>query len=159
MQVLQRLKALFSNSSLLFPLVALGVLGVLVLLILIRIFTNPQQSKLSEPSPTPIRATRTPQQPAATQTLEEMKKSQSAADKAYGDTWVETLKKYPWYSKLPLRANDMFIYFDLTKKVFVAKVYPPREINDATKEEILTKLRNIGVDTTKYPIEYVVDNS
>lgn len=157
MQLRDKLSSLFSNRTFVFQFVAILILLTTVVIILIVLFISSTSDTTPEPSPSPSRVPTQVRRPVVTQSVQDMQEAQSQADKAYGDRWVETDKNYPWYSKLPLRTNSYFVYFDLSKKVFVAKIYPPRKLDDATKTEITAQLRQIGVNTNQYVIAWTED--
>lgn len=94
---------------------------------------------------------------------EDQAKIQSKADKENADYWKSVNSQYPWYNKLPLQSANYYVYFDLNKYMFIAKLYPQKSSSIPTdaqvefmKTEILSKLQQIGVDTKTAPIEYDV---
>lgn len=93
--------------------------------------------------------------------LEDQIKNQTEADRNFAEWQKNIYKNYPWYDSFPIRTTNYFVYFDIEKKGFIAKLYPktdsPISINEQTvglKNEILEKLKNLNIDTTKYTIHW-----
>ncbi|OGK26830.1 hypothetical protein A3D76_05090 [Candidatus Roizmanbacteria bacterium RIFCSPHIGHO2_02_FULL_37_9b] len=68
--------------------------------------------------------------------------------------------RYPWRKKLPLTSEKYFVYFDLTKKSFIARLYPDNddlipqlqaEITRRLKKEKGIPLETFTVDWDVYP--------
>lgn len=124
------------------------------------------QTPSSQPSPEPITPFPTvfPTEPlpnslTPTLTFEEQTEVQSVADRDYADWQKNVTDTYPWYNNLPLQTSTYFVYFDLDKKSFIAKLYPSGNQTEAVlKAEILERLEALTIDTNQYPIEWSNDN-
>lgn len=115
---------------------------------------SPTLIPTSPPARNPLQVN--PTNPLPTQ-LQEKAEHQSAADKLYGELWTDVQKKYPWYDKLPLQTSEYFVYFDLSKKSFIADIYPSTpDQAPFIKRAVTTQLSNLGVDIQNYPIEWKV---
>lgn len=94
---------------------------------------------------------------------QDQQKAQSQADKNFGDQWKKVDTLYPWYDSLPLQTDSYFVYFDLDTRSFVGKLYPSSnssvsEDNQVIqmKQEIIKKLEELGIDTTKYKFTWTI---
>ncbi len=73
-------------------------------------------------------------------------------DQNWGKKAQEIENAYPWLDQLPLTTDEYFVYFDITKKTFIAKIYT-KEI-DKTKAKISDDLAKKGIDLSKYSVEW-----
>lgn len=105
--------------------------------------TKPKQT-IQQPLPTTIMPTTVIPQTSATQILE--------SDQNWGNKSQEINSNYPWLDQFPLITDEYFVYFNLDKKTFVAKIYS-QEV-EATKTKITSELTQKGIDITKYSIEW-----
>lgn len=142
-------------------LLLLGLLLILILLAAI-LYISGAGTKV-EPSPRPIPVTTSAPTSSPT-TLEDQLRLQTQADVNYAELQDKVLKEFPWYNNLPLQKDDYFVLFDLSKKAFRAKIYPQKSssvpIDDQVKsyqQEIVEKLKALGVDTSVYPIEWSIN--
>lgn len=84
-------------------------------------------------------------------TLTQDEKEQLESDKEFGRWTKEIYDTYPWYDKLPLKTQRYFVYYDIYEKKFIADIYLSGEQN-TIKNEVLTELKNIGIDIDQYPV-------
>ncbi len=142
------------------------LLIILIILSLGIIFLTKQTYKPTPPeavqmfSPTPKISSR----PELTR--EEVLKNQSEADKNYASWQQDVVTNYPWYTKLPIERNDYYVYFNLNKKEFIARLYinsksqiPIDQQITSFKDSVLNDLITIGVDTNSYKINWENVNS
>ena len=133
------------------------LLGFLFLLIFFTVIISmfAAASRKITPAPTPF--------PSPTSILQESLQKQTEADINVANMQEEVFRKYPWYLKLPLQEKNYFVLFDVDKKAFKAKIYPQRsseipidEQVESYKAEILEKFKTLEIDTSIYPIEWVI---
>lgn len=117
--------------------------------------TNETDNQLNiSPTITPVEIKIT-QEPLISLTQEELKqiKIQKQADTNFGAWQKEIKDTKPWYDKLPLINTKYFVYFDLEKNKFIVQIYDKNN-QDAIKTEIINNLKNLGIDTDKFEIEF-----
>lgn len=83
--------------------------------------------------------------------------NQEESDYNFAQELMRMRKQYPWYSSLPLISTNYFAYFDLDKKVVLAKIYSKSEnLSEEqlkiTKTEILSRLTSLGINFKDYPV-------
>lgn len=59
--------------------------------------------------------------------------------------WQEQLKiDYPWLRRLPLASEKYYVYFNLSKRMFLARLYPKRGDNvEKMKADIVRQLKEV----------------
>jgi hypothetical protein len=92
--------------------------------------------------------------PAPTMSLQQIQQQQTY-DKEWGEQSNQIYGDYPWLDKLPLHNDRYFTYFDVNLKKFVVKIYNPNQ-EDTIKEEVITALKALGINTEQYPIDWKV---
>jgi len=161
-------------------LITLAILAALFILLLSRLFLKqPQQLPAPVPTPTIIQVQNPPltgtyvspqinsqTTPQADPTLQAEQIQQAQADKAYAQRDKQIVAQYPWFFEFPILTDDYFLYFDLQQKQFIAKLYPktssqtPYDAQVAQfKNEVLQKLNELQIDTTNYPVSWVIVSS
>ena len=138
-----------------------------LLLILIPLATRPNISPASNlPQPSggesnsftqsePAPFAQEERSPDVLQAIEEQKQ----ADQEY-DSWQQANSdSYSWIRKLPLTADNYFIYFDLNKKVFIGRLYPKAGENiEQTKADILNTLKTQKeIPVERFRFEWLVN--
>lgn len=88
-------------------------------------------------------------------TLSQKQSDQLQADYEFGQWQKNNNNNYPWLKNLPLQSNKFYVYFDLDQKKFIADIYVPNEQNNI-KQEVLTQLKNLGIDMGKFEITWNV---
>lgn len=91
---------------------------------------------------------------ADTISIEDQTRAQTEADKRVADIQEEILKNYPWYNQLPLHTDSYFVYFDVDKKKFIGQLYSSNNQFDSLKNEAISKLQSIGVNTSAFTFEW-----
>lgn len=134
----------------------------MVLILSILLFPSPDNSTGAQPEVT-LSPTSAPATTVTPLSEEDQIKRQAIMDENTLKKEREIFSTYPWYDKLPLRAADYFVYFDLEKKIFVGLLYPANtsqnEIVSQTvtmKAEIRKSLTDLGIDVEKYEFEWVI---
>lgn len=96
-------------------------------------------------------------------TLEDQLQLQTIADQKYATWQAEIFKNYPWFNELPVQTKKYFVFFDLGKKSFKAKLYPLSEGKtsiekqiESLKSDVLNALQKLGIDTVKYKINWEI---
>lgn len=84
-------------------------------------------------------------------TVAKLQEEQTKADYDYGTKQEQRYTDYPWHDNLPLQTENYFIYFDTDEKKFFGQIYN-KENEAAIKEEILNKLRELGITVENYEI-------
>lgn len=87
--------------------------------------------------------------------------AQQKTDQEYSDWQESTRTNYPWIKVLPLYGDKYFLYFDISKKVFVGKIYPGVTDNiDQIKTQITTelndKLKGENIDSSSFKYEWKI---
>ena len=141
--------------------------GLFTLLIFFIILMQLGSNQLPTVSPPPIPTSTpfipaTPPPAASNQNIQLQRQTQ--ADINYINAQNQVLSDYPWYNDLPLQADNYFVLFDLSTKSLRAKIYPQRSsstsVDDQVKlytAEILEKLKQVGIDTTLYKIDWSIN--
>lgn len=107
---------------------------------------KPQQQEVSIPT--------NPVQPVNIQAA--VAEAQQSAQ-AYDSRQKNNTTAYPWLRKLPLAADNYYVYFDLSEKKFIGKLYPkPPENIEVTKQLISAKLKEKQIPYETYGIEWSV---
>ncbi len=90
---------------------------------------------------------------------DELIRKQGEADLLYAQSEKEFLDKYPWYPNLPEPNDEYFIGFDSQNNEFFVDIYVQKSSSEnqdlqaeRTKQKVLVKLEEIGVDIDKYKI-------
>ncbi len=135
---------------------------IIVINVIYGYFTKPiinQPPLLQNPTPTTfIPLDKTP-------SLQEQLKIQTESDKKFSDWQKGIYKNYPWYNNLPHQSDNYFIYFEKKKKKFIAYLYPKtssktslEEQVNSFKNEIITQLGVLGIDSSKYIFKWIVQS-
>lgn len=111
-------------------------------------------------SPTPFPTSISTIPPSNTPPSDQIRiQSQADQDFATKTNQIKTL--YPWLNKLPIQTSNYYVYFDVSLKQFIAKLYPSSASTtpvdqqvDLFKNDITTKLQNLIPDYTKYNITW-----
>lgn len=118
------------------------------------ILTAPTSSPASISVPTPVGS------PKETSTANQLQ-IQSQADQDFAEKTKQINTLYPWLDKLPIQTPNYYVYFDVSQKQFIAKLYPSStsitpvdQQIDLFKNDITTKLQNLIPDYTKYNITW-----
>lgn len=137
--------------------------GLVVLLLVLMIFANSSRTKSNQEAvdqqgqpfdqqPQDIGFNDSPetQSPEVQQAIQE----QMQADQEYSN-WQENNEiDYPWLKILPLTSEKYFVYFDISRKTFVGRLYVnPEDNQEEIKNSILGKLKNeedVPVDNFKF---------
>lgn len=145
--------------------IALGLI-VVVIVIFFNSFTKsptPAPTPVLLPTSIPNEVQQSPISPTPTLTIPQQQESQTQADKNYGAWQKGVDTSYPWYNNLPLQTPNYFVYFDLDTKKFVARLYPsqssPTSVDTQVagmKSEITAKLQGLGIDTSKFELDWQV---
>jgi hypothetical protein len=73
----------------------------------------------------------------------------------YDNAQRETLTSYPWLKKLPLAKEKYYVYFDISKKAFVGRLYPTAGDNvEQLKTLAIQELRLKQIPTDNFPFEW-----
>jgi galactitol-specific phosphotransferase system IIB component len=114
---------------------------------IIVVFLSARKKSVSSPTPSP--------QPSSTITtnLIQQKIDQTIYDVQFAQETKEIVNKYPFITKLPIITNKYNILFEFQSEKIkvVLKLVNKEEVQN----EIDLKLKEIGVDTIKYPIIYI----
>ncbi len=139
------------KQTLIYTLV--GVSGVILLLIFLvsRLFNPSQQRTI--PSPNQTNPTSIPQETGLPPSIQNDIQIQLEADKKFSQLEKQRSDNYPWYDKLPLQTDKYFVYFDINQQKFIGDIYSASE-GALIKNEVSQKLKDLGVDINKYPIEW-----
>jgi len=92
--------------------------------------------------------------PVESVSIEDQERSQGLADEEYNKEQAQIDKRYPWLDKLPLQTDSFYVYFDIKKKGFVAKLYPK---DSSTKEvtqlkaQVFDSLNTLDLPVHNYP--------
>ncbi|HLL60985.1 MAG TPA: hypothetical protein VK338_04665 [Candidatus Nitrosocosmicus sp.] len=136
---------IFKNKILIIGLVILLILIITTLLLL-------RESRVKKKLPSFVNTQDEDQvNKSITPRLIKNLEKQTQADLDFGK-WDQNIQdNYIWYDFLPLQTDSYFVYFDLDKRTFYATIY---KIADAPKikEEIVSRLKGMGVNTEKYSI-------
>lgn len=130
-------------------------------------FKSFKQPGIKEPSETPVYQRISPlpfpSTPYEQLPSEEKLKLQTEADINYNELQNKILNEFPWYNNLPLQKSNYFVFFDLDNKTFKGKIYPQKSSSvpvddqvNAYKQEILGKLKQLGIDTSLYKIDWII---
>lgn len=118
------------------------------------ILIAPSASPMSTPITTPIIL------PSNTPSADQIKiQSQADQDFATKTNQIKTL--YPWLNKLPIQTPNYYVYFDISQKQFIAKLYPSSTSTTpidqqvtSLRNEITSKLQSLIPDYTQYNIQW-----
>lgn len=94
--------------------------------------------------------------------IEDIIKSQSEADRHYG-SWMKNIQdKLPWYDELPLTTSDYYVYFNVDKNVFIAKIYIKQSSSISEEvqfqngqDEVIRALSELSIPINEYEIEWI----
>lgn len=66
--------------------------------------------------------------------------------------------RYPWRRKLPLATDKYFVYFDLTRKIFIGRIYPDNDdLIEQIKAEVIRVLKKEkGVPLEEFTLDWDV---
>ena len=142
-----------------------GVLA--VLLIVLMIFSTRPKSQV-EPAPQPYQTIQPPvqtdifnntQDEAQSPEVQQAIAEQKQADQEYNNWQQGNSDAYSWIRKLPLTADNYFVYFDLNKKVFIGRLYPKSGDNvDQIKADVLNKLKTEKeIPVENFKVEWMVN--
>lgn len=128
-----------------YKLILIIICTILVLMLIIPSFLLPKPEPRREL--VPLIAT-----PSATPSIDP--NTVPASDSfEYNQALIELIKKYPWYTKLPLETKDYRIIYDFEKNQFRIRIFNA-QITTTQKQAVLntalSSLSKIGVDTKKY---------
>lgn len=138
--------------------VSITVLVALIALFIISSFTprGSPPTKGAAPTPTAVQVIISPKisSPLSNDSIKQIQ-----ADKNFSKEVDRIYKKYPWYGQFPIQTDNYFVYFDIEKGLFVAKIYDlsnnlTTSQVDAIKTTIQTRLSALGVDLSQYKIEW-----
>lgn len=115
------------------------------------------QSPTIVPTPT-ITAT-----PVQTQSNDSQDIPQQGLDDAvFSQSQVDFLNSHPWYDSLPPQNDRYYINFDASNNDFFVELYPVKNSSvsidnqvDQLKSEVMQELKNLGVNTNSYQIEWI----
>ena len=142
--------------------------GLIVLLIVLMVFSSRskiQNQSTVQPSvpvqPPPesdaniFNNSQNSQSPEVQQAIAE----QMDADQEYSNWQQSNSDAYSWIRKLPLTANNYFVYFDMDKKVFIGRLYPKTGDNvDQIKADVLNKLKTEKeIPVENFQVEWMVN--
>lgn len=68
----------------------------------------------------------------------------------------EIQENYPWLSKLPIKSDQYFVYFNTNTKTFIARLYVPEDQVQNVQTEIITRLRSLNIPVDQFTISYSV---
>jgi hypothetical protein len=92
---------------------------------------------------------------------EDKLKAQEEGDKGDAAFQDAIYKTFPWYDSFPLQQKNYFVYYDVENKKLIGKLYPQKKASVSVdsqvsqmKTEIEARVKKIGVDTSKFPIEW-----
>ncbi|OGK40032.1 hypothetical protein A3A74_01960 [Candidatus Roizmanbacteria bacterium RIFCSPLOWO2_01_FULL_35_13] len=125
--------------------------GLVVLLIVLIVFSAGSRTKSSNQTfPQPTQSVPPAQEPdmfnnnqdANSPEVQQAIAEQMQADQEYNSWQQSNSDAYSWIRKLPLTADNYFVYFDLTKKVFIGRLYPKSGDDlEKIKSDVLNKLK------------------
>lgn len=86
---------------------------------------------------------------------------QAQHDRTFGQLQDQLRAQYPWYDNFPLGSSTYNVFFDPGNKQFYAQLYPDSNANTeqqtaTLKQQVLDLLKNQGVDTNKYPVNWEI---
>lgn len=109
----------------------------------------------------PIVPPNTTATPSATPTIDPVT-APAESSFEYNQALIELIKKYPWYTSLPLETKDYRVIFDFEKDKFRIRIFNSR-VSPSQKQNILdsalVNMRRIGVDTNKYSYYVILGTS
>ena len=79
---------------------------------------------------------------------------QKSSDIDWAQQAQKTTEQYPWLDKLPLKTDSYFVYFDTEKKQFIGKVYAKESAVPEIKNIVISKLKELQINTDSYPFEW-----
>ena len=95
--------------------------------------------------------------------IQEQIENQSRSDQNYGDYVKSINDNFPWYNKLPIQTNAYFVYFSTDQKRFIGNIYYPKGSSQPTdqkvqlqKDEVISRLRTLGIPVDTYPFTWSV---
>lgn len=156
MEQLQNQISTISKNQLIIIGIILFIILVVLMLIIPRsrqesISTLPIQPTQAYPTVEPTIMERENQSPELAQAIAEQK----AVQNEYVDWKDNNQADYPWINKMPLGTEKYYVYFDLEKKVFIARLYPaPGEDTEQLKTTVVNLLTEKGVTPNSFPIEW-----
>jgi len=104
------------------------------------------------PSPTPTTTPSATIQPTSVVVPTESV-FQTPNDQLYGQAIKTLVQQYPWYPKLPIETKDFRIIYDFDKKSFRIRILT--QPTDVIKQVAIDKLKEIGVDLTKFTYYFI----
>lgn len=87
--------------------------------------------------------------------------SQQKTDQEYSQWQESTRTNYPWIKVLPLYGDKYFLYFDISKKVFVGKIYSAvsdnvEQIKTQIKADLQAKLAGENINSSSFKYEWKI---
>jgi len=77
----------------------------------------------------------------------------SKTDDNWGKKAKEINQNYPWLQKLPLQTDEYFVYFDINKNLFVAKIFNKDQV-EKIRQEIFTSLSYLEINYANYQFQW-----
>ena len=140
--------------------------GLVLLLLVLMVFSSrpkiqsqtdvlPTQAVQPTPDSNFIDSSQDSQSPEVQQAIADQMK----ADEEYGAWQDSNSTSYPWLRKLPLTSEKYFVYFDLTKKIFIGRLYIKSGDNiDQIKSDILKILKlDEEIPIENFKVEWMVN--
>lgn len=127
-------------------LISVLLIVMLVMLVVLSLQKNPSQLQQLLPSSQTTDQTQTTQfeNLSESEKLEQAIAEQTKADEEYVSWKDDNVGEYPWLNKLPLTSDKYYVYFDLDKKSFVARIYPsPGEDIEQIKSSVVQDLKKM----------------
>ncbi len=121
---------------------------------------SPNEVPIFSPSPSSTSAPTYLSAPVPTSSADAYAQ-QAQADRYYGEKYDQLFKKYPWINSLPFLTSKYFVYFDTSSGGFEGIIYlrngqqPTDVYLNSNKEEVMKKLKEIGVEVEQYSIHWV----
>lgn len=111
------------------------------------VFMGGRKKTTPSTSPSPLAS------PTATPTLEQQMQDQTLYDIEFAQESKATVDKYPFLTKLPIMTTKYNIVFDFQLEKI--RVRLKNVSQEEVQNEVEQQLKDIGVDTTKYPVIYL----
>jgi len=153
-----------SRSSLLHKkwlLVLIGV-GIVSVIMYVALSPAPTQQMVEPAQPTGVSAPSptTPFRPQPTSSAREIQHAVEEAKQSaqvYDTQQAERRTDYPWLRKFPLAGKGYFVYFDVQKEAYVARLYPT--VNDSIpvlKETVRRALVAREIPPDAFPFDWTI---
>lgn len=135
------------------------VLFVVVIILSVIVVINSRREKAAQPPqvsfPSPTTSVRLPS-PIPIISTEDQIKAQSEADLNFGKWAQDVNRNYPWYNQLPIQTEKYYVYFDLDLKKFIGRLYANGQQAENLKTEVMRRLSELGIDTSKYEFQWEI---